>query len=476
MQSRKLFFSLFFLLLSLFAQAQEAWTLQQCINYALSHNLQIKQSELSAELASDQRRQSRGNMMPTLNGNATNNYFFGKSIDPNTNLFTNQEVRSNAFGIGTNAVLFEGFSLQNTLKQSNLNYMSGQYDLKKIQNDISLNVVTYYLQVLYNQEQLRNTSDQLEATKLQYERTKRMYEVGALAKGSFLDIEAQLATDESRLVAAQSQLDQSLLLLTQLLELESTKNFSIQTPLIELPSEDIMKTNVDSVYAIALKTQPDIISYEYRLQSAEKGLSIAKGGYYPRLSFSAAINSVYTTSNKTISGFSLGNPTAEPTGYTSGGDTVYTVNQSITPIFQKTPFSKQMDDNLNKSIGFNLTVPLFNGWTVRNNVNRARINVQQSQLTLQSIKNAMYKSVQQASLDAKSSYKKFVANKKSAEALKEAMDYSEQKYTVGMISTFDYLTAKNNLANANALMTQSKYDYIFKVKVLDFYQGKPLTF
>ena len=476
MIGRKLFFALVFLSFSLLTQAQNVWTLQQCIDYALSHNLQIKQSELNVELARDQRTQSIGSMLPNLNGNVGNNYYYGKSIDPNTNTFTDQQVRSNPFVLSSSVPLFEGFTLQNTLKQSNLNYMSSQYDLRKIQNDISLNVVTDYLQVLYNQEQLKNASDQLDATKVQHDRTQRMYELGSLAKGSFLDIEAQLATDEGKLVTAQSQLDQSVLALTQMLELDSVKDFSIKTPLIDVPSDDIMKTDVDAVYSIALKTQPDIISYQYKVQSAEKGLSIARGGAYPRLSLSGSLSTVYTTSAETFAGYNYGVPSIEPTGYTSAGDTVYSIIPSIIPKFNKTPFSDQLNNNLSKSIGLNLSIPIFNGWSVRTNINRAKIGVQQSQLTLQTVKNSLYKSVQQAALDAKSSYKKYVANKKSAESLKEAMDYGEQKYTLGLISTYDYLTAKNNLANANALLVQAKYDYIFKVKILDFYQGKSLAF
>ncbi len=471
---RKLIFALLFLFVSFFAQAQNSWTLQQCIDYALSHNLQIKQNELTVELAKDQYSQSFGNMLPSLNGNATNNYYYGKSIDPNTNIFTNQQVRSNTFAISSNVPLFEGLQLQNTLKQNNLTYMSSQYDLRKIQNDISLNVVTDYLQVLYNQEQLKNTQEQLDATKVQHDRTQRMYELGSLAKGSFLDIEAQLASDEGKLVTAQSQLDQSVLSLTQLLELDSAKDFSIQKPLIDMPSADIMKTDVDGIYAVALKTQPDIISYQYKVQSAEKGLSAARGGSYPRLSLNGSLSTVYTTSDESLVGYDLGNPTIVPSGFTSGGDTVFSVIPS--PILKKTPFGDQFSNNLSKSIGLNLSIPIFNGWAVRTNINRARIGLQQSQLTLQTVKNSLYKSVQQAALDAKSSYKKYVADQKSAASLKEAMDYSEQKFTLGLISTYDYLTAKNNLANANALLVQAKYDYIFKVKVLDFYQGKPLVF
>ena len=282
---------IFFLIASWFlipgfpCEAQQAWSLQQCIDYALNHNISVKQSELNTEASKETYHQNIAGFFPSLNANAGQSYYFGRSIDPTTNQFTNNEVRSNNFSLSSGVAIFEGFQLQNSLKQSKLNYLSSQYDLEKIKNDISLSVVTYYLQILYNRELLKSTNELVDATKLQRDRTKRMYELGSVSKGSYLDLEAQFSSDEVRLINAQAQLDQSVLSLTQLLELDSVKDFTIVQPNIDAPSLSIREADVYGIYFSALKTQPDIKSYEYRVMSAEKGLSVARGGRYPKLSF-----------------------------------------------------------------------------------------------------------------------------------------------------------------------------------------------
>ena len=431
---------------------QQAWTLPQCIDYALSHNITVKQSQLNTETSKENYQQSKANFFPTLNGNAGHNYYYGRNIDPTTNLYTNNEVRSNNFSLSTGVPLFEGFQLQNSLKQSSLNYMSSKYDLEKIKNDISLSVVTYYLQVLYNRELLKSTQEQVNASGLQRDRTKRMYELGSVSKGNLLDLEAQYASDEVRLVNAQSQLDQALLSLTQLLELDSVKDFTIVEPVVDVPTLAVQQADLNNIYSAALTNQPDIKSYEYKLMSAEKGLSIARGSRYPRLSFGGSVSTNYSSAAQTFT------------------------NTSTGIVVEKKPFRNQIDDNLSKSIGFSLSVPIFNGWSAKTNIAHARINLQQSQLTLQSTKKALYKSVQQAVADANAALKKYDANDKSVQSLREAFNYNDQKYNLGLISTYDYMLSKNNLAKAQADLLQAKYDYIFRMKVLDFYQGKPLAF
>src|ERR1041385_3806167 len=230
-------------------------------------------------------------MFPTLNASANQNYYFGRSVDPTTYQFTTNQIRSNSFSLTSSLVLFEGFRLQNTLKQSNLNYLSAKYDLQKIQNDISLNVVTFYLQVLYNKDLLKQAQEQTAASKVQRDRISEMEKVGAVSRGNLLDLEAQYASDELRLVNAQAQYDQSVLSLTQLLELETTAGFSVDTVSFPTPTIDVSSINVSAIYDAALKTQPEIKSSEYNVESARKGLSIARGGMYPRLSLSGSISS-----------------------------------------------------------------------------------------------------------------------------------------------------------------------------------------
>ncbi len=458
------------------AAAQNSWSLQQCIDRALQYNIQIKQSELNEELSKIQLEQSTAAFFPSLNGSAGQNYFYGRSIDPYTNSFTTQKVQSNSFSLSSSMPLFEGLQMQNTLKQSKLNYLSSQFDLKKIKNDISLNVVSDYLLVLYNQELLVVTNDQVSASVIQRDRLKRMYELGSVNKGGYLDMESQLATDQLRLIQAESQFDQAVLNLTQLLELDTVKDFSVQKPEVIVPEVSAAAFNTESIYSAALVNQPDIKSSEYKVLSAEKGFSIAKGNRYPRISLSGSISTSYSTSSRQIESFTYGIPSSTFSGFTSSGDSVFLSSPNVTPNYGETPFRKQLDNNLGKSVGISLSLPIFNGWQTRTGVKRARIALEQTQLGHELVKKTLFKNVQQAVADAAAGQRKFEAGQRNVDALTESFNFNQQRLDLGLISTYDYLQAKNNLAKAQADLLQAKYEFIMRLKILDFYQGKPLTF
>ena len=466
---------LLFMAVTFGGYAQTSWTLQQCIEYALANNLTVKQSELNVELGKVGVNQSAAALFPSLNGFATNNYYYGRSIDPYTNQFTQNQVRSNSFSLSSSLSLFEGFTLVNTLKQSKLNYMSSKYDLEKVKNDMALNVATVYLQVLYNKELLAVTSDQVDATRLQRDRTKRMEELGSASKGNLLDMESQLAADEVRLVTAQAGYDQSMLALKQLLEMDSVNDFSIVIPSLPAPAMDAGYGDVQAIYLTALTNQPDIKSYEYKVLGAEKGLSIAKGSVYPRLSMSGGLSTTVSTSSQRLQSYAITDP-APIIGYTSQFDTVYSLFPETRATFEKTPFNSQFSDNLNKSIGFTLSLPIFNSWSSHSAIKRARLGLRQTQLGYEQLKKSMYKSIEQAVSDANAAYLKFVAGQKNVSAQEQSMNMNQQKFDVGLISTYDYLLAKNNFERAKSDLLQAKFDYIFRLKVLDFYMGKTLSF
>ena len=468
----------FFLLFTLFfyeVQGQTQFTLQQCIDRALQYNIQIKQSSLNNDLNKIQVTQNVASMLPSINGSASQNYYYGRSIDPYTNTFTTQQVRSNSFSLNANVTLFEGLQLQNSLKGSKLSYLASQNDLKKIEDDIKLNVVNSFLQVLYNEELMNNTKSRIEASVVQRDKMKRMFELGSVNKGNYLELESQVAADEVTYVQSQSQYEQSLLTLTQLLELDTVKNFSVVRPEVVIPGIDSAQFNIDLIYTTALNTQPDIKSSEYKVGSAEKGLASAKGGLYPRLYLGGSMNTNYSTSSKNVTVVDLPSVAFE-TGFTASGEAVYTVFADSKTVFTDIPFKDQLDNNLGKSIGFSLQLPVFNGWSVRSNISKARINLEQSRLNSELTKKNLFKSIQLAVGDAVAAQKKFNAGKLSVDAMEELFNYNNRRLELGLVSTYDYLIAKNNLANARTNLLQTKYDYIFRIKVLDFYMGKPMTF
>jgi len=474
----KFFISFLWMLIPslLFCQTKDKpWTLQQCIEYALKNNIQVKQNMLNEKLSKATLLQNKAQVLPNLSGSTSNSYTNGRKVDPFTNEFvTGDWTQSQNFSLSTSVTLFGGFQTLNSIRQSNYDLLASQQDVMKMMNDISLNIASAYLQILFAQELLASAQSQAEITKLQVERTKKLVDVGNLPKGNLFDIQAQLASEDLNIVNAENNLSLSSLNLVQMLNADTVQNFSIAKPEIAMPSEALVNSTSAQIYETALTRQPEIKSAEFKLKSSEKGISIARAGMFPRLSLSASYGSGYSGASK-----DYGIPTLNgyvPNGnITSAGDTVYEPNliyDSNPPI---TPFKTQIDNNLNRSIGFYLTVPLFSNLQTYTAVTRAKINRENSLLALQLEKNNLRQKIQQAYNDANASLKKYQTSKKAVDAMEESFKYMEQKYNVGAVTTTEYNDSKNKLTKAKSDLLQSKYDYVFKLKVLDFYQGKPIT-
>jgi outer membrane protein len=479
-KSLKIIFILF-LLNSLSVLAQDAikitepMTLEVCIDYALKNNIQIKQSELNTDLSQIGLNQSKANLLPTLNANAAHSYNFGRTIDRFTNQFATQQVLSQNLSLSTDITLFSGLQNINTIKQNRYSYLASKYDVDKMKNDISLNIASAYLQILFAIETVENARNQMGVTNSQVERTKKLVEAGAAAKGTLLDIQAQLALEELNFTNAQNSLDISYLSLTQLLNLPTTEGFSIVKPDLALGNETLLTSNANQIYNTAVSNLPEIKSAELNVKSSEKAVDVARGGISPRLSFSAAYGTGYSGLSQRVLTPPLFQGYTPDGSITSGGDTVFSPFFS-NPLTEKIPFFDQYKDNVNKSFGFFLTVPLFNRLQTKTSIDRARIQKLNAELTVESTKLQIQKNIQQAYADANGGLKKYNATLRAVDAMKESFKYAEQKFNDGMVNTNDYNDSKNKLAKAESDLLQAKYEYIFKTKVLDFYQGKPLKF
>lgn len=434
-----------FILHPLSGNAQQAWSLKQCVDYALLNNIQLKQTILSSELSKLNYLQSKANFLPSLNASGSHNYNFGRSIDFGSNSYVTQQIQSNNFSINSEFTLFSGFQILNSLKQSKLDYQASEYEIKKITNDVSLNVVATYLQVLYAEEAVISSKDRVDAANKQKDRTKLMVDAGNMAQGSLLDADALLSSEQLAQITAENLLQSALLTLTQLLELDSLSGFKIERPPVDLPDQSILALSDNEVYQLALKFLPEIKNAAYKVLSAEKGLSIANGSMYPRV---------------TIYG-SFG------TGYSS-------ITRDQLPPFEKTPFSTQLNDNLGKSIGLSLNIPIFNGLQSNTGIKKARLNVINTRFTEDLTKKQVLKSIQQARLDATSALTKYQAATKNFAAQQLALEYADKKYNVGLLSSLDIINTRNNKTKAESDLLQAKYDLIFKIKILEFYAGKPL--
>ena len=449
--------------------SQETWSLEKCITYALENNIQIKQEKLNTEYYKNNFQQSRAEMLPSLNASADQNYVFGRSVDPYTNEINENNYQSANFNINSQLTLFNGFRIKNTIGQNKFNMLSGLQNLEKIKNDVSLNIATAYLQILFANEQLDISQKQLEVTRQQIERTKKMVDAGNMARGNLLEIEAQAANEELQLINNKNNLSSSILTLKQLLDLEENINFEISIP--DLTSIPIvpLADSVETIYKMAIAL-PQIKSAEYRVEASEKQLEVAKSGYYPSLSLMANYYTGYSDQRKKAI---LGTSTEEQIGYVTGTNTpVMTMMPQIS--YGNYAFGEQLSDNASRYLIFRLSIPIFNQFQVKTSVSNSKIARQNSQFNLQIAQNQLYKDIQQSLSDANAAYARYYGSLKATESMEESFKYTQQKFDLGLLNSVDYNLAKTNLAKAKSESVQARFEYIFKTRILEFYKGNPI--
>ncbi|MFC5270264.1 TolC family protein [Adhaeribacter terreus] len=452
------------------------WSLQRAVDHALQHNLQVKLSALNTEVSRINLRENRAAQLPGLSGNVNENYNAGRSIDPFTNNFVNQSIWSTGLSLNSNVTLFAGMQLKNNVQQSRINLQASEADLAKAKNDMILNIVTAYMQVLFNDELLTTAKLNLSTSQSQAVRTEKLYKAGSVAETNLLEINAQVAADELNVINAQNNKDIAELNLMQLLDLQDKSNFEVEKPVIPEPDQSVIGFNAEQVFETAQQTQPEINAATLRVRSAMKGVDVARGNYYPRLTFSGSISTGYSSARQatTVDGIIF----TPSTFYTdpNGGSptTIYTPAPNF--VVSKYAFGDQFNDNISKALSLNLSIPIFNRFQARYSVQRSQVNVQNAELNLQLEKNTLRQKVEQAYADATASQKKYIAAKKQLESFEKAYKNAEIRFNNGILNSTDFNVSKNNYIKAQSDIIQAKYDYTFKLKILDFYQGKPITF
>jgi outer membrane protein len=448
-----LLFALFFLSTSELLSQQKIWLLEECITYAIDNNIQIKQQVIQTEVQKNALELAKLKLLPSLNGQATQNYSFGRSLDQTTYLYRQQNIKSNSFYVGGNMNIFNGLQNYNSIKKSEYQVLASEQDLLNTKDNIALTVALDYLQILLNKELVAANSNQLQITLQQIDKTKKLVDAGSVARGNLLQIESQAAQEEVQVINMKNQLDFSYLNLTQLLELKTPLGFEVQIPEISVDTNSIIAGNIEDIFSQALGTRPEVKSSQLLLNASEYELKIAQGGRSPRISFNHSFNTQYSDIRKKIN--------VDPvTGSITEGDY---------------PFKSQVSDNINWGLGFTMSVPILNGWQVNKNVANSRLSKRNSEYALEGTKKQLYKNIQQAYSDAVAALKKYTASKKAIVSMEESFRYTEQKFNVGLVTPVDYNAAKTQLLRAQSDLAQSKYEYIFKTKVLDFYKGIPIT-
>jgi len=475
----KVFVVLFLTLSShLFAQDEvKVWSLREVVDYAVSNNLTVKRNTYGVQTGEINYLQSKMTMLPSFNANSNFNYNWGRTIDPVTNLFTEQRVNSINMSLSSSVLLWNGFRLFYSMKQNEEDLDAANEDLMRARNDVIINVITLYLNIVFNKE-LYNTAElQLRSTQEQLARTKKLVEAGSLPRADVLLLEAQAASNELTLVQRENALNLSFLQLKQALQLPGSTPMDIELPTIDIDNNLLIDKSSEEIFEIATMTMPEIRAAEARRKSAAFGLKSMKGNFYPSLRFNANINTLYSDQRKQF--------------YPDGGTSTITrqigyVDGSLTPVFADLTsqtgevllpsHSEQFNNNEGKGIGFSLAIPIFNGLSARSSVQRFAINKDLADISLLETTNSLRQAVETAYNDAIASSKTYVAAQRQVSSSDEAYRMNKQRFDLGAINFVEYQVSENSFFSAQSDLLRAKYDFIFRKKILDFYQGLPLDF
>ena len=432
-----------------FSSAQvRKWTLQECVEYAVENNLTIEQFELDLENAQIDRSDALGDMLPNLNGSMSASSNTGFSINPTNNLPTNSTAFNVNAGFSSNVTLFDGLRNINRLNRAKMNAIANQYRLDNLKDDIRLNVANAYLQVVSNKEQLKTFKAQYAVTEQDMKRTKELVESGVLPRGDLLEIEATAANQEQQIINGESLVLISRVNLAQLLQITDYENFDIAEEQFDIPPSDILKNSPKVIFDKAMSFRNDIKFSESNVELAEQDLKIAKGAYLP-----------------TLSGFfQYGTRYSDVTQIPDGNGVPYTPN-----------FTDQLWIFDGISYGAQLNVPIFNGWSARNNVKRSKISLDKARLQFEQDKLDLENTIQQAYVDVNTFEKAYIAAEKTLEARRLSYEYAKERYDVGLMNAFDFSQAQSRVEDAQANVIRTKYDYIFRLKILEFYFGIPIS-
>ncbi len=425
--------------------AQPVLSLEDCIQLALKQNLNVQRAQLNANLSEQELLNTKGQHLPSINLFLNSDLNFGRTIDPFTNTFATDEVRSDAYGISGRWDVFAGATRYNRYKQASMNVAASRFDTDKARNDVSLNVTSAYLQILFNEELLKVARQQVQLTKGQIKRSEQFFSAGRISKGDLLELEAQLAREELNVVTSENNLDISKLRLLLTMRADSIDDFSIERPQQELTDLQGTQATSSFIYYKARENLPEIKSAEIKYEASSKGLNAEKGRISPTISLRGSLGSGYSGKNIDF-----------VTGETKD-------------------FGTQVTDNFNQSIGVSLSMPILNSFSTHTAISRAKVTREIRALELEQAKNQVNETIKQAYFDANAAKKKYEANLKAVEATKESFKYATKRYDVGSINGVEYNQSKTNLARSEADLIQAKYDYLFKYKILEFYQGKPLS-
>lgn len=422
------------------AMAQKQWNLKQCIEYAIEHNLTIKQQEAAKDESAVDLNTAKWSRLPDLNGSASHSFNFGRSLQMD-NTYQQLNTQNTGLNLNTSIPLFTGMQIPNQIALSKLNLKAAVEDLNKAKEDISIQVTSAYLQVLFNEELAKVAHEQVALSEEMLKQKTAFFKVGKASEAELYEAKSRAAQDQLSAVQADNEYRLALLDLSQLLELPTPEGFGIVSPSIDEDKDFSILTSPADIYSEALLIKPSIKAAQYRVEGAQKSIRIAQSGYYPQLSLGAGI----ATSYYNVSGRENGN------------------------------FGAQLRDNFSQYIGLSLNIPIFNRFSTRNQVRKARIQQTTLNWQLEDAKKALYKEIQQAYYNAVNAESKFESSRTADEAAKASFNLMKEKYANGKATSTEFNETRTNWLKAVSDRIQAKYDYLFRTKILDFYKGVPLA-
>jgi outer membrane protein len=458
------------------ANAQEMISLQKAVQLALDRNLNIKQAKLTESLAAEDVKQSKYNQLPSASAAPNAGWGFGRSPVSGNYAYVNQTIFNVNGSASLQFTLFQGGQLHNQILENKLLLDVDKTSTAKIKNDLVLNVVTDYLQILTNQDLVTAAKQQIDIANITLDRTQKNFDAGSQSLADLSQAKAGVSTAELNLTTDQNQLDLSVLVLKQYMEMDPTTEIKVERPDISQLTNVQTAYDANQVIRTALTVNPDVKLAEVQQQSYAQAIKVAKGNYYPSVSLVGNLNSYYSSAQQPFR--VVGNlPLAYyPIGTVQGtGQTVLNLQQTQPPIFGYYSFSNQFKDNFNQFVGVSLQIPIFNHYAARTSVSNARINYENAQVATQLAKNTLSKTITQAVLDLNASVKRYASTQQTYQADKDAFEVIQQRYNVGLVNSLDYNTSLTNYNKAQTDMIEAKYEVVFRSKVIDYYLGNQIT-
>ena len=435
------------LFLTVAGQSQKTpWTFQQCLDTALKRNISVNQTVLANELNKISLEQSRANRIPSLSASAGESFNIGNNVNTSTNQYVVGTFHSGNYGLSSTYNLFNGLQNNNTIKQYKLNIEAGKYNIENAKNAVILSVTTGYLQMLLQYEIVRTAQSLLAADSVQVDRIQKQLDVGKSAEGDLLLIKSQLATDYVTYVNADIQLDLDRVTLMQLMQIPVKDTFDVEVPKFTEPGLDLLQSK-EVIYKKALAVMPQIQAASLNTASSQMAIKIATGARWPRLTFSAAMSSNYSSSRKT---------------------------SDVNP--EGVPWYTQVYENAGQALNLGLSIPIYSNRSLQSSIERAQVNSRTAALNELNTQQTLRMNIEQTYASLKAAAKSYEAGKIQLSSTEMAYRNAEKKYNVGVMSTTDYLIQKNNYVLSVSSLIQEKYNFIFQSKILDFYQGKTITF